>query len=160
MNKIVVGDARFDEAPFPITDEPSIYEKRRKLNGISRDSIRITMRATYSEIAECFVNGISWGIEETSVYGGALKKRIYDKSEYSVAGDIIDHRNGTITVYMSKPTETESMRPVYELGALAIECGISLESKPNIQAKKGCEWKPVLKGSVISWEETSVNSDE
>ena len=31
----------------------------------------------------------------------------YDNSEYSLAGDITDHRNGTVSIKMGKPTESE-----------------------------------------------------
>jgi hypothetical protein len=34
---------------------------------------------------------------------------VYDKFEYSVAGDIIDKRDGTFVVYMGVKTETESL---------------------------------------------------
>lgn len=33
----------------------------------------------------------------------------FDNSEYCVAGDIIDHRDGYITVKMGKPTELENV---------------------------------------------------
>ena len=33
----------------------------------------------------------------------------YDNSEYSLAGDITDHRNGTVSIKMGKPTETETL---------------------------------------------------
>ena len=111
MSKIIIGDKIFNEAPFPVTNEPSIFEKRRLLDGISRESIRITVAASYAEVAEYFVNGASWSIEETTTTeNGALIVENYDKSEYNVAGDITDHRNGTITVYMSKPTEIEKVK--------------------------------------------------
>ena len=34
----------------------------------------------------------------------------WDNSEYSLAGDITDHRDGTVSIKMGKPTETESAK--------------------------------------------------
>lgn len=155
MNKIIINDKIFTEAPFPITNEPSILEKRRILDGISRESIRITITATYSEVAEYFVNGANWAIEETIVDDmGAEVTKKYNKSAYSVAGDIIDHRNGNITVYMSKPTEIEKAQSLIEIANTIMEAGISVKPKPATSPKRdGYIWKPVLNGNVVSWEE-------
>lgn len=37
-----------------------------------------------------------------------------DMSAYSLAGEITDHRDGTVTVKMGKPTETETLRAQLE----------------------------------------------
>ena len=34
----------------------------------------------------------------------------WDNSEYSLAGDITDHRDGTVSIKMGKPTEAETLR--------------------------------------------------
>jgi hypothetical protein len=36
-----------------------------------------------------------------------IKQEVYDNSDYSVLGDIIVHRDGTVTVKMGKPTAEE-----------------------------------------------------
>ena len=37
-----------------------------------------------------------------------------DMSAYSLAGDITDHRDGTVSIKMGKPTETETLRAQLE----------------------------------------------
>mgnify|MGYP004515384097 FL=1 len=37
-----------------------------------------------------------------------------DMSAYSIAGDITDHRDGTVSIKMGKPTETETLRAQLE----------------------------------------------
>lgn len=69
-----------------------------------RDSKAITLTMDYARAAQLFVDGTPWSIvcqEE-----GQPEKE-YDNSEYSVAGDIIVHRDGTVTVMMGKATELE-----------------------------------------------------
>jgi hypothetical protein len=39
----------------------------------------------------------------------------YDNSEYSIAGDIIDHRNGYVTIKMGKPTAEEILTMLEEV---------------------------------------------
>lgn len=34
----------------------------------------------------------------------------YDNSEYSLAGDLTDYRDGTVSIKMGKPTEAETLR--------------------------------------------------
>ena len=38
----------------------------------------------------------------------------YDNSDYCVAGDIVDHRDGTISVKMGKPTAEELLSMIME----------------------------------------------
>lgn len=45
----------------------------------------------------------------------------HDLSAFCVAGDIVDHRDGTFTVYMGKKTETEELEE--ELAAAMLEGG-------------------------------------
>lgn len=116
MKTITINGKTFEEATYPIEIEPSIFAKRRNLGGAQRDTIRVTVSAAYADVAEAFVSDVEWSITETS-YNDAGEKveSVYDKSEYSVAGDIVDHRDGRITVYMAKPTETETVRREVEV---------------------------------------------
>ncbi len=111
MKKIIVGEYEFDEAVYPIEVEPSVFEKMRTLQGAARETVRATVSASYSAVAAAFVNGAKWRIVETILNeDGTDAVAEYDKSAYSVAGDIVDHRDGRITVYMAKPTENEIIR--------------------------------------------------
>ena len=63
---------------------------------------------------ETFVDDLEWSIvyvpEAYADENGETvqpETEIYDNSEYCVAGDITDHRDGTVSVKMGKPTDAE-----------------------------------------------------
>jgi hypothetical protein len=79
-----------------------------------RWSKEITIEMSYEEALVTFVNDVSWSIvHQPEPYVDKQGETItpdpeeYDNSEYCVAGSITDHRNGTVTVKMGKPTEIE-----------------------------------------------------
>lgn len=83
----------------------------------SRESKAITLEMDYATANRTFVNGLAWSIvekQEVSVYnensviiGTEIKEHEYDNTEFNIAGDIIDHRDGRITAKMGKLTELE-----------------------------------------------------
>lgn len=87
----------------------------------NRESKAITVEMDYATAAAIFVDGIAWSIvqtEELPVFeknedgevvqvGTEIHEQEYDNSDFNVAGDIVDHRNGSITAKMGKPTQTE-----------------------------------------------------
>ena len=90
-----------------------------------RDTKTITLTMTHDEAATLLSSGTPWSIvqrETVDVLGeqgqptGETKEVVneYDNSEYSLAGDITDHRNGTVSIKMGKPTETETLRKQLE----------------------------------------------
>jgi len=97
---IVANGNPYMEAVYPIPAEPSIFEKKR--NG--REVIRFTVLGKYADVAADFVDNARIIIQDNTDNNAIAE---YDKSEFSVAGDIVDHRDGRITVYMGKPTEEE-----------------------------------------------------
>lgn len=64
-----------------------------------RESKSITLEMEHATADELFVDDAEW-----SILDGETE---YDNSDYSVAGDIIDHRDGTLTIKMGKPTDLE-----------------------------------------------------
>lgn len=111
MNQIIFKDGKmFTSVEYPIECEPCIFSKKILMDGINRDFLRITLLSTYDEIKDYFVDNAEYSIRQFDVdsQGNELQTYTdYDWSEYSVAGDIVDHRDGKITVYMSKPVEYE-----------------------------------------------------
>lgn len=111
MNKIIFNDgAIFTSAPYPIETEPPILSKKMVVDGINRDYLRITIESTYTEVFEKFINNAKYSIRQFDIDTDGKELETYtdyDWSEYSIAGDIIDHRDGRITVYMRKPTQIE-----------------------------------------------------
>ena len=86
-----------------------------------RGTKTITLTMTATEAAALIPNDTPWSIvqrdmvdvlDEQGQPTGETKEIVneYDNSEYSLAGDITDHRDGTVSIKMGKPTETEMLR--------------------------------------------------
>ena len=82
-------------------------------------SIRLSMSA--DEAAVLLPNNTPWSIiqremvdvlDEQGKPTGETKEVVneWDNSEYSISGPITDHRDGTVTIKMGKPTEAETLR--------------------------------------------------
>ena len=107
--QIYIGDVLFNAAPYPIESEPSVFEKRRAVSGENRESIRITVYATFAEVVAALDASTTWGVRETPDGGEATT---YDKSDFSVRGDIVVHHvadgdDSIVSVYMGEPTAAE-----------------------------------------------------
>ena len=97
--------------------------KDRTWNG--RDTKTITPTKTHDAAAALLPDNTPWSIvqrETVDVLGeqgqptGETKEVVneYDNSEYSIAGEITDYRDGTVSIKMGKPTETETLREQLE----------------------------------------------
>ena len=84
--------------------------------GRSTQTLYLTM--THDEAAALLPDNTPWSIvqrdmvdvlDEQGQPTGETKEVVneYDNSEYSLAGDITDHRDGTVSIKMGKPTESE-----------------------------------------------------
>lgn len=105
---------KINEILYPATIVSKIEDK----DWDNRASKTITLEMSHTEATTIFVNDIIWYVvqevaEVKSQYDEELKSVVqktiivekeYDNSAYSIAGDIIDHRNGFITVKMGKPS--------------------------------------------------------
>lgn len=97
----------------------------------NRESKSITLTMDYDTANTLFIDGMAWSIvqrNEVPVYqndengepiqtGTEMQETEWDNSEYSLAGDLTDHRNGTITVKMGKTTELEEAYEILLGGA-------------------------------------------
>ena len=90
-----------------------------------RDTKTVTLTMTHDAAAALLPDNTPWSIvqrETVDVLGeqgqptGETKEVVneYDNSEYSIAGEITDHRDGTVSIKMGKPTETETLRKQLE----------------------------------------------
>lgn len=92
------------------------------VSGTSRDtawgnraSKSITLAMDYATAMAAFVDDAPWSIlyQGPDYYDPELQQTVtpeveeYDNSDYCMAGDVTDHRDGTITVKMGKPTAEE-----------------------------------------------------
>lgn len=102
-----------------------------------RASKAIRVEMSYADALALFVDDVDWSIiqeeqrqeqqenevmnEETgemetvTVTVPVIEVKEYDNSEYSIAGDIIDHRDGTVTIKMGKFTAEELLAMVEEV---------------------------------------------
>ena len=81
----------------------------------NRESKSITLPMDYATAAATFVDDVPWSIlyQPPEYYDPETQKTVtppveeYDNSDFSILGDIIVHRDGTVTVKMGKPTAEE-----------------------------------------------------
>lgn len=97
----------------------------------NRETKAITLEMDYATANKLFIDSVIWSIvmehpveiKEIDNEGNTTTKTIieteeFDNSEYSLAGDITDHRDGTLTVKMGKLTDLEQ---AYEIMLGGIE---------------------------------------
>lgn len=78
----------------------SVYGGKMFFELEKRSYLDITVTGcTYETVQQYFVDGASFSVVEDG--------ETFDKSEYNIAGDITDHRNGQFTVRMSAKNERE-----------------------------------------------------
>lgn len=75
----------------------------------------ISVIGTADEVKAAFVDGISYRQQwESAIIAedGTQTTEIqtHDLSDYCVAGDVVDTRDGNVTVYMGRKTEVEKLR--------------------------------------------------
>lgn len=79
-----------------------------------RESKSITLELSYDVVNKLFNDGVTWSIvmdTEIEQEDGTVvtTQEEYDNSEFCIAGDITDHRDGTISVKMGKFTTEEML---------------------------------------------------
>ena len=94
-----------------------------------RSSKAIRLQMDYMKAASIFVDDVNWSIiqeveELVETYNEETGKTIittniieeeYDNSEYSIAGEIIDHRDGFVTIKMGMITAEELLTMMTEV---------------------------------------------
>lgn len=106
-------------------------------------NIRLTMTA--KDAAALLPDNTPWSIvqrdmvdvlDEQGKPTGETKEVVneYDNSAYSLAGDITDHRDGTVSIKMGKPTETENAKAtVTALAGAPVTYARAVELRPIIE---------------------------
>lgn len=110
-----------------------------------RDTKTITLTMTHAEVAALLPSGTPWSIvqremvdklDENDMPTGETVEQVneWDNSEYSLSGDITDHRDGTVSVKMGKPTEVESaVGAVVALTGEVVTMARAAELRPMIE---------------------------
>jgi len=86
-----------------------------------RDAKTVTLTMTHDQVAALLPDNTPWSIvqrdmvdvlDEDGQPTGETEEVVneYDNSAYSLSGAITDHRDGTVSIKMGKPTETESAK--------------------------------------------------
>ena len=105
---------KINNTEYPATVNGNLVD--RNWNGRDTKTIYLTM--SYDAVAALLSDNTPWSIvqrdmvdvlDEQGKPTGETKEVVneYDNSEYSLAGDITDHRDGTVSIKMGKPTESE-----------------------------------------------------
>ena len=111
----------------------------------ARDTKTIYLTMTHDEAAALLPDNTPWSIvqrdmvdvlDEQGKPTGETKEVVneYDNSAYSLAGDITDHRDGTVSIKMGKPTETENAKAtVTVLAGAPVTYARAVELRPIIE---------------------------
>lgn len=117
--------------------------KDREWNEREVKNIRLTMTATGA--AALLPDNTPWSIVQRDMVPkldadgqptGEAEKIVneWDNSEYSLSGAITDHRDGTVSIKMGKPTETESAKAtVTALAGEPVTYARAVELRPIIE---------------------------
>ena len=95
--------------------DAEIHGTKRDSSWGNRESKSIRLAMDYSTAAATFANDVPWSIlyQGPDYFDPETQKTVtppveeYDNSDFSILGDIIVHRDGTVTVKMGKPTAEE-----------------------------------------------------
>lgn len=96
--------------------EASITGRLNDQDWNNRASKAIHLKMAYADALNTFIDEVKWNIiyeqevQREDAEGNietVIEEEVYDNSEYSKAGTITDHRDGTITVKMGQPTAEE-----------------------------------------------------
>ena len=111
-----------------------------------RDTKTVTLTMTAAEAAALLPDNTPWSIVQRETVDkldndgnptGQTEEVVneWDNSEYSLSGDITDHRDGTVSIKMGKPTETENaVGAVVALTGEAVTIARAAELRPMIEA--------------------------
>lgn len=111
-----------------------------------RDTKTIMLTMTHAEVAALLPDNTPWSIvqretvdvlDEQGQPTGQTKEVVneYDNSAYSLAGDITDHRDGTVSIKMGKPTDAENaVGAVVALTGEVVTVARAAELRPMIEA--------------------------
>ena len=110
-----------------------------------RDTKIITLTMSYAQASALLPSGTPWSIVQRETVDkldndgnptGETEEVVneWDNSDYSLSGAITDHRDGTVSIKMGKPTETESAKAtVTALAGAPVTYARAVELRPIIE---------------------------
>lgn len=116
-----------------------------------RETQTLYLTMTHDEVAALLPDNTPWSIvqrdmvdvlDEQGQPTGETKEVVneYDNSTYSLAGEIVDHRDGTVSVKMGKPTETEN----------AVDAVVALTGEV-VTVKRAAALRPMIEQAAKSF---------
>ena len=139
------------------TETPCEAAEHYRDSAWGRPTCTVTIKASAAEIAALLPNNAPWSLieredvlDENGMLTGQTVDHERDMSEYSLSGDITDHRDGTVSIKMGKPTETE--KSSYTVKALMGE---------SITPQRAAELRPMIEQAAKSFTDAeAVKSPE
>lgn len=124
------------------TETPCEAAEHYRDSAWGRPTCTVTIKASAAEIAALLPNNAPWSLieredalDESGAPTGQTVDHERDMSEYSLSGDITDHRDGTVSIKMGKPTEAENaVGAVVALTGEAVTAARAAELRPMIEA--------------------------
>lgn len=124
------------------TETPCEAAEHYRDSAWGRPTCTVTIKASAAEIAALLPNNAPWSLieredalDESGMPTGQTVDHERDMSDYSLSGDITDHRDGRVSIKMGKPTETENaVGTVVALTGEAVTVERAAELRPMIEA--------------------------
>ena len=124
------------------TETPCEAAEHYRDSAWGRPTCTVTIKASAAEVAALLPDGAAWSLieredvlDENGMPTGQTVDHERDMSEYSLSGDITDHRDGTVSIKMGKPTETENaVGAAVALTGEAVNMARAAELRPMIEA--------------------------
>ena len=102
MAKIKVGQDEYEAL--------SITGKTNDKEWDGRHTKTFRLEMTHEDALEVFVDGCEWSIvDESTDDNGDPVEVEFDNADFSLAGDVTDHRDGTVSITMGKLTDLEEV---------------------------------------------------
>lgn len=128
------------------TETPCEAAEHYRDSAWGRPTCTVTIKCRAAEIAALLPNNAPWSLierddvlDELGAPTGQTVDHERDMSEYSLSGDITDHRDGTVSIKMGKPTEEE--KSSYTVEALMGE---------SITPQRAVELRPMIEAAATS----------
>ena len=128
------------------TETPCEAAEHYRDSAWGRPTCTVTIKASAAEISAMLPNNAPWSLieredvlDELGAPTGQTVDHERDMSEYSLSGDITDHRDGTVSIKMGKPTEEESA-----VGAMVALTG------EVVTAERAAELRPMIEMAAMS----------
>lgn len=126
-----------------------IYNYKDRNFGL-RESVAVHLTMPYAQAAALLTSGVKWSnvfretadkLNNDGNATGETEEVVTEKdmSAYSLAGDITDYRDGTVSVKMGKPTEAE-----------AAAATVTALVGQSITPQRAAELRPVIEAAAVS----------